>query len=197
MTRPIENNVSPIFVERWSPRAFTGATIDDAQLRTFFEAAHWASSAYNAQPWRFIYARRDSGQWAKFLDLLVEFNQAWAQHASAIVFVVSATRFVPPGKDEAVTLASHSFDAGAATAYLTLQVSLAGWHGHTIGGFDKERARVELGIPDDFQVEAGVVIGRLGDPATLTPALRERESPTLRRPQSTFVAEGRFAFSEA
>ncbi|WP_201212666.1 nitroreductase family protein [Rhodocyclus purpureus] len=195
--RPVDNGVSPLFVERWSPRAFADAPIDDAQLSTLFEAARWAPSAYNAQPWRFIYARRDSAEWATFLGLLVDFNRSWAQHASALVVVVSATQLVPPGQAEAVPNASHSYDTGAAAAYLSLQASLAGWHAHTMGGFDRDQARVALGVPEGFALESVIAIGKLGERDTLPPVLRERELPSPRKPLAAFVAEGRFGFPEA
>ena len=192
--RPVANDVSPIFTARWSPRAFTGEAIDEARLNTFFEAARWAPSAFNAQPWRFIYARRNDEHWAGFLSLLNDFNRSWAQHAAALVLVVSATRFTPPGKSEAIQTGSHAFDTGAAAAFLALQASLAGWHAHTMGGFDKTRARSELGVPEGFEVEAVIAIGKLGDPQSLPPGLRERETPSPRQPLSAIVAEGRFNF---
>ena len=195
--RPVANDVSPIFTARWSPRAFTGEAIDEAHLNTFFEAARWAPSAFNSQPWRFIYARRGGERWADFLGLLVDFNRSWAQHASALVVVVSATHFTPPGKSEAIQTGSHAFDTGAAAAYLALQASLAGWHAHAMGGFDKERARAVLGIPEGFQAEAVIAIGKLGDPQSLPPGLRERESPSPRQALSAIVAEGRFGFPDS
>lgn len=192
--RPVANDVSPIFTARWSPRAFAAEAIDEARLNTFFEAARWAPSAFNSQPWRFIYARRDGKRWGDFLGLLVDFNRSWAQHASALVVVVSATRFTPPGKSEAIQTGSHAFDTGAAAAYLALQASLVGWHAHAMGGFDKERARAVLGIPEGFQAEAVIAIGKLGDPQSLAPGLRERETPSPRHALSAIVAEGRFNF---
>ena len=195
--RPVANDVSPIFTARWSPRAFTGEAIDAARLNTFFEAARWAPSAFNSQPWRFIYARQGGERWADFLGLLVEFNRSWAQHAAAlVVVVVSATRFTPPGKSEAIQTGSHAFDTGAAAAYLALQASLAGWHAHAMSGFDKDRARTVLGIPEGFQAEAVIAIGKLGDPQSLPPGLRERETPSPRQALSAIVAEGRFAFPD-
>ncbi|MDD3329372.1 MAG: nitroreductase family protein [Zoogloea sp.] len=194
--RPVANDVSPIFTARWSPRAFTGEAIDVARLNTFFEAARWAPSAFNSQPWRFIYARQGGERWADFLGLLNDFNRSWAQHASALVVVASATRFTPPGKSEAIQSGSHAFDTGAAAAYLALQASLAGWHAHAMGGFDKERARSELGVPEGFAVEAVIAIGKLGDPQSLPPGLRERETPSPRQALSAIVAEGRFSFPD-
>ena len=92
--------IHPQFTDRWSPRAFTGESIPEETLLSFFEAARWAPSAYNSQPWRFLYARRDTPNWERFLGLLNEFNRGWAQHASALVIVISKTTFAVPGATE-------------------------------------------------------------------------------------------------
>src|SRR5690606_30289818 len=114
---------------RWSPRAFTGEAIDTATLLSFFEAARWAPSAFNSQPWRFLYARRDTPQWPRFVSLLSEFNRGWAQHASALVIVLSRTTITGSNGEERAA-PSHGFDSGAAWAYLALQATLSGWHSH-------------------------------------------------------------------
>src|ERR1700709_2500769 len=114
---PVDN----VFIDRWSPRAFTGETIPQSVLFTMFEAARWAPSSYNSQPWRFLYATNNNAHWDKFLGLLIEFNQSWAKTASALVFVVSETTMVSPGKDARVPSHSHSFDAGAAWGSMALQ----------------------------------------------------------------------------
>src|ERR1700757_3278921 len=109
-SRIADHPVEKIFLERWSPRAFTGEEISEAELRTMFEAARWAPSCYNSQPWRFVYARRDNAHWDKLLRLLIPFNQSWAKAASALVFIVS--RDTMPGKDEPVPQPAHALDAG-------------------------------------------------------------------------------------
>lgn len=187
---PISNQ----FVERWSPRAFTGEPIDETTLFTFLEAARWAPSSYNAQPWRFIYARRDTEHWPILLGLLSEFNQDWAKEASALVILLSKKTFVPPGKTAAVFSGSHSFDAGAAWSYLALQAALSGWAAHGIGGIDKDKTREVLAIPDDYQVEMAIAIGRLGDRSRLPESLQAGETPNSRRPLQELLAEGRFDF---
>ncbi len=186
--------IDPLFTRRWSPRAFTGEAIEPAQLLGLLEAARWAPSAMNAQPWRFIYARRDTPAWAPLLDVLVEGNQVWAKNAAALILVLSRKRWVPPGKSEPQAIGSHSFDAGAAWASLALQTTLAGWHAHAMGGFDRERARSTYAIPDDYATEAVVAIGRLGERSLLPEALQAREQPSPRLPLEAIVAEGRFAF---
>ncbi len=193
-TRIPEHDIDPLFIERWSPRAFTGEPIDDETLLSFFEAARWAPSSYNSQPWRFIYAKNGTEHWGRFLELLFEFNRGWAQNASALVILLSKTTFVPPGKTEASPATSHAFDTGAAWASLALQASLSGWHTHAMGGYDKDKARVALGVPDGYELQAAVAIGRLGDKSLLPASLQEREQPSPRRPLGELVAEGVFAF---
>ncbi|MGF6962305.1 nitroreductase family protein [Paraburkholderia youngii] len=182
------------FLERWSPRAFTQDTIPESTLLTFLEAARWAPSSYNSQPWRFVYARRGTEHWARFLGFLNEFNRGWAQHAAAILIVLSKRTFTPPGAAAEVPLASHSFDTGAAWGYFALQASLSGWKAHGLAGIEREHIRSELAIPEDYAIEAAVAIGRAGDKASLPEALQTRETPSPRNPLATFVAEGRFAF---
>lgn len=191
-SRAADYPIEAIFLERWSPRAFTGEAISDANLRTLFEAARWAPSSYNSQPWRFLYAKRDTPAFAKFLGLLIEFNQSWAKNASALVIVLSKKTFTPAGKTEAVASHSHSFDAGAAWGFLALQAWRSGYGTHAMTGFDIPRAAVELNVPDDYRVEAAVAIGRIGDKSILPEAVREREKPNSRNPQSDFVFEGGF-----
>ena len=196
-TRPIENGVHSLFVERWSPRAYDESGITDAELTPLFEAARWAPSAYNAQPWRFIYARRGTPHWQSFLDLLIPYNRGWAERASAIVIAVSAQKFVPPGKTEAISTGYQSYDTGAAVAYLVLQASLAGLAAHIIAGFDKQAIRQTLGIPDDFHIESAIVVGRRAPADILPVEFQAREQPTERRPLASLVAEGRFGFKES
>ena len=144
MTRVADYPIHTQFTERWSPRAFTGESIPQETLLSFFEAARWAPSAYNSQPWRFLYARRDTPDWERFLGLLNEFNRGWAQHASALVIIASKTDFIAPGATEETPALWHTFDTGSAWGHLALQASLSGWHTHGMAGFDQELTRKEL-----------------------------------------------------
>jgi nitroreductase len=191
-SRTADHPIAALFLERWSPRAFNGEAIADHALLTLFEAARWAPSCYNSQPWRFLYSKRGSDSWPKFLALLNERNQSWAKNAAALLIVVSKRTLVPPGQQQPIVSHTHSFDAGAAWAYLALQASLAGWHTHGMVGFDVDRARTVLNVPDDYRVEAAIAIGRLGDKSSLPENLQARENPSGRRPLSEIVLEGGF-----
>ncbi|VVE89632.1 nitroreductase family protein [Pandoraea bronchicola] len=185
--------VDPIFLDRWSPRAFDDkAIISEEDLMTIFDAAHWAPSSFNSQPWRFIYARRDTPEWSRLFNLLVPMNQGWAVRASALVVLVSATTAQLPGAPSPSPSYSHSLDAGAAWAYLALQATKLGWHAHAMAGFDVEHAAGVLNVPDNFRVETVIAIGRIGDKSVLPPPLQEREQPNVRRPVEEVVMEGVF-----
>jgi nitroreductase len=191
-SRTAEHDISPIFLERWSPRAFTGESISEGELRTLFDAAHWAPSSFNSQPWRFIYARRDNAHWDKFLGLLTEFNRSWAKAASAIVFIVSSETFIPPGKLEPAALRTHAFDAGAAWGYLALQASLSGWAAHGVAGIEWDKINEALNVPKGFTVQAGIIIGKQGPKESLPEGLQAREKPSDRQPVSELAFEGGF-----
>lgn len=184
--------VEPLFLDRWSPRAFDSSPMPQDDLDTMFDAARWAPSAFNYQPWRFLYAHRDGADWQRFLGLLAPVNQDWARNAGVILFVLSDTVSAAPGSDDYNPLHSHSFDTGAAWAQLALQATRMGYHTHGMTGVDFDKARAELGVPDRFRIEAAVAIGRQGDKAMLPPALQEREAPSDRKPVEAFAVAGNF-----
>ncbi|MFM0739598.1 nitroreductase family protein [Paraburkholderia xenovorans] len=191
--RTADHAIDRQFLDRWSPRAFTSDTISEATLLTLFEAARWAPSSYNSQPWRFVYARRDTPHWERFLTFLNEFNQSWAKHAAAIVIVLSKSTFTPPGGAAEIPAPTHSFDTGAAWGYLALQASLSGWHAHGLAGIEREIIRRELAVPDAYSIEAAIAIGRAGDKTSLPEALQAREVQSQRNPLSAIASEGRLA----
>ena len=188
--RKADYPIDKLFLDRWSPRAMTGEAVSEDELMTLFEAARWAPSSYNNQPWRILYARRDTENWDVFFDLLVEFNQSWAGTAGALLVFISKTTFDRNGEPSI----THSYDTGAAWGSLALQGWLKGLVVHGMEGFDYERARKELNIPEDFQVEAMAAVGRPGKPEDLPPELRERESPSERRKLDQTICEGKFCF---
>jgi nitroreductase len=190
--REPDHPVAPLFLERWSPRAFDESEIAEEDLLTMFEAARWAPSAFNSQPWRFLYARRGDPDWKRFLGLLIPWNQSWAHSASALVYILS-DRLPFTGKEgEPATSHTHSFDSGAAWACFALQASLMGYQAHGMSGVDFERAEAELEVPDRYRIEAAAVVGRIGDPAMLPEKLRARETPSGRRPVADFAFSGNF-----
>jgi len=178
--------VDPLFVDRWSPRAMSGAEIDVKDLMSLFEAARWAPSSNNNQPWRILYARRDGPHWQQFLGLLLDSNRIWAQHAAALLLFISKTTFDHNGKPSV----THSFDTGAAWENLALQGKLMGYVVHGMQGFSYAHAKTELGIPDEFQVEAMAAIGRPGEANLLSDELQKREFPSDRRPLNEIICEG-------
>jgi len=190
--RQANHPIDPLFLERWSPRAFDGSDLPEEDLLTIFEAARWAPSAFNSQPWRFLYARRGDANWERFLGLLIPWNQGWAHSASVLIYILSDTLPFVGKAGEPATSHTHSFDAGAAWACLALQATRMGYRAHGMSGVDFDRARIELAVPHRFRVEAAAAIGRIGDPAILTEKLQAREFPSGRNPVEQFAFAGNF-----
>jgi nitroreductase len=190
--RKADYPIDEMFLQRWSPRAFNSQEISEHDLLTMLEAARWAASSYNAQPWRFIWARRNTQHWDKFQGLLVPFNQSWAKDASALVFIVSKTLMRPHGADADVPSYTHSLDAGTASGYFALQASKMGWFVHGMAGFDKDSAQKELNVPEGYRIEAAYAVGKRGDASQLPEMLQSREVPGPRMPLSELAFEGGF-----
>lgn len=192
MPRQADYPVDPLFLERWSPRAFDGSEMPEADLLTLFEAGRWAPSAFNSQPWRFLYARRGEAGWERFLGLLIPWNQAWARSASALVYILSDTLPVTDKAGQPATSRTHSYDAGAAWACFALQATRMGYQAHAMSGVDFERAPESLGVPERYRIEAAAAVGRIGDPETLDEKLRARETLSGRKPVEEFAFRGRW-----
>jgi len=190
MRQPL-HPIDPLFLQRWSPRAFDGAAIPQEDLLTMFEAGRWAPSAFNVQPWRFLYAHRGDEHWERFLGLLIPWNRDWAHSASVLVYILSDS-LTESKWSGPQTSHSHSFDAGAAWACLALQATQLGYQAHGMSGIELDRAREALAVPERFRIEAAVAIGRPGDPAILNEKLRAREVPSERRPVEEIVFHGPF-----
>lgn len=188
--RKAEYPIDPLFLERWSPRAFSGEPLTDKEILSLFEAARWAPSAYNNQPWRFLYAVRGTKEWDSFMDLLVEFNQSWAKNTAVLVVILSRKNFEHNGKPSV----THSFDTGAAWAGLALQAHLKGWAAHGMQGFDYEKARQVLNVPEDYDVEAMAAVGKLGRKEDLPEELGKREVPSTRKTVKEIARQGKFSF---
>ena len=188
--RTPDYGIDPLFLDRWSPRAMSGEAIPDSELFVLFEAARWAPSSGNAQPWRMLYARRDTPHWPVFFDLLSDRNKAWCRNAAALVLFIS--KAIRDNGNPAVT---HSFDTGAAWENFALQGFLRGVVVHGMQGFDYARAKTTLHIPDAFRVEAMVAVGRPGRLDDLPEEQRARETPSTRRPLSQTICEGPYSLA--
>ena len=166
-------NVHELIRSRWSPRAFTSRSVSDHDLKTILDAARWASSSYNEEPWRFIVARKSDGAgYDKLFNLLVPANQAWAKDAPVLLLTVGKRTFSHNGSANHYGL----HDAGQALAHIALQATALGLHTHSMGGFDHVRARQELGIPEDFEIGALVALGYFNSDAAAASTKRERKS---------------------
>lgn len=186
--RAPEFPVDPLFPNRWSPRAMSGAHVSRESLMTLFEAARWAPSAFNNQPWRFIYAPRGTDAWRRFFDLLTPSNKSWCERAGVLVVIVSRQTFDHNGKPSK----THSFDAGAAWMSLALQAGMLGLIAHGMEGFDYGRAVEAVGLPDGYSVEAMCAVGHPGSADDLSEALRAKEKPSGRKSIAETAFEGRF-----
>ncbi len=180
--------INPIIHNRWSPRAMTGEEMSDAELMPLFEAARWAPSSYNGQPWRFLYAKRNTPNWDLFYNLMVDVNKQWTKNASVLLVVISHKVFEKNNKPSV----THSYDTGSAWMSLALEGSSRGYVVHGMQGFDYEKARKDLQIPDEYQVEAMAAIGKRAPKESLPPEIQEKEFPSDRKPLNTIIFEGKF-----
>lgn len=168
----------------------SGESLAEEELMSLFEAARWAPSTYNEQEWRFLYARRDTAQWPLLFDLLYDANKTWCKNAAVLVVILARKTFTRNGKPNPV----HLFDVGSAWQNLALQATAMGLVSHGMAGFDFDKARTDLKVPDEFAVAAMFAVGRPGDPAELPEQMREMEKPSSRRPVRESIREGVFAF---
>ncbi len=193
MARTPDHPVDDVFVKRWSPRAFDSTPMPEADLKTILEAARWAPSAFNVQPWRFVYALKGEAAFEPLFDLLDDFNQGWAGTASGLVFLFSDTLVDGVREDGPVPSSYHAFDAGGAWAQAALQATLLGYHAHAMAGLRRDKIHQALGVPDRFKPEVAFAIGRLGSADQLDEDLRSQETPNNRKPLSEIAFHGQFA----
>jgi nitroreductase len=185
-----EHPVHTLIQNRWSPRAFSDKPVSPETLRSLFEAARWAPSSNNAQPWAFIVATKGEPEaYANILSTLVEFNQSWAKHAPLIGIAVSEMEFARnqhPNRNA-------FYDTGAAMSQLSTEATARELFVHQMAGFDPHKAIEVLHIPKGWEPIAAFVIGYAGDPHSLPEGLRERElAPRSRKPLSEFVMSGKW-----
>ncbi len=183
-----EYPINELFLNRWSPRAMSGEALTEKEIGSLFEAARWAPSCFNEQPWRFLYAIKDKEHWPVFFDLLMEANQIWAKNAGILIAVVSRRTFTRNDEPNI----THSLDTGSAWQNLALQATTMGLVSHGMAGFDYTKARSDLNVPDNHSVEMMIAVGKPGDPATLPEVLIEREQPSNRLPVSEISFAGTF-----
>jgi len=187
---PAHHPIHDLLQHRWSPRAFSDKPLTPEILRSLFEAARWAPSSNNEQPWAFLVTTREDQQaHEKMLSTLVEFNQAWAKHAPVLAIAVSELNFARTGKPNR----NAFYDTGAAVANLSHEATARGLFVHQMAGFDPQKATELFDIPSGWEPIAAFVIGYPGDPANLSDTLRQRElAPRERKPIDSFVMGGRW-----
>jgi nitroreductase len=190
MHKPAATDVTlhELIRNRWSPRAFAEKLVPPEVLRSLFEAARWAPSSNNEQPWAYLVATKDNPEnFAKMLGVLVEFNANWAKHAPVLALSVAHLKTQRDGKPNRVAL----HDVGSASAQLTFEANARGLQVHQMAGFDAEKARETFAIPPDWEPVAAMAIGYPGDPESLPEKLRDRElAPRTRKPAGEFVMSG-------
>ncbi|HMM12385.1 MAG TPA: nitroreductase family protein [Bacteroidales bacterium] len=184
MARP-DYPIMPLIAGRWSPRAFDGRPVENEKLQRIFEAARWAPSSSNEQPWRFIVGFKGDEVYDKIFSTLVEFNRLWAGTAPVLFLAIAKTS---SGKNPEKMNKAATYDLGQAMAYLTLQAMNEGLYVHQMGGFDVEMAGELFDLPVDYKVVTANTIGYIGNPDMLHPNLKVMEnSPRERKPLSAFV----------
>jgi nitroreductase len=186
----IQYPIHDVLKRRWSPRAFDERLVEADKLQSLFEAARWAPSSNNEQPWRFIAARKDRElEWNRLHACLVEGNRKWAYRAPVLILSVASLNFEDDGKPNRHAL----YDTGMAVENLVLQATALGLVAHQMAGFDVEQARADLKIPAGYEPVAMIAVGYHGDPAILSDRLRERElQPRSRQPISEWTFSGQW-----
>jgi len=179
-----------LLAERWSPYAFEDRPVPEADLRSLFEAARWAPSSYNEQPWSYIVATKDDPeQLQRLLTCLVDGNQVWAKAAPVLALGVVSLRFARNAKDNRATV----HDLGLGSSNLLLEATARGLFVHQMIGILPDKAREIYGIPERFEAWTGLAIGYKGDPTSLSDQLRERDlAPRQRKPLREFVFSGKW-----
>jgi len=182
---PAAEGVLPAVLGRWSARSFAGRDVSPTDLRKVFEAARWAASSYNEQPWRFLVGTRNSMTYKKIFSTLIGFNQSWAGAAPVLILGTANTKFSHNGTDNRNAL----YDLGAATSYLTLQAAALGLTTHQMAGFYPVAARQALEIPEDYALGAVIALGYQGEPSALTNTdlIAQETTPRTRKPLNEFV----------
>lgn len=184
----LDYEVHDLIKRRWSPRVFADRPLEPRTLRSLLEAARWAASCYNEQPWRFLVAQRqDPVEFQKMVDCLVPTNESWAKHAAVLMITVASPVFERSGKPN-----RHAwYDVGQAAAQMALQATHEGLFMHQMGGFYPDKVRETYGVPAELEPVSAIAIGYPATADDIPDSMRERELATrTRRPQSAFVFSG-------
>lgn len=183
-----DHPIHELIARRWSPYAFADRPVSDDDLRSLFEAARWAESSYNEQPWTYILATKgEPDEFDRLLSCLVEGNQGWAADAPVLALGCTSLRFTRNGKPNAAAI----HDLGLASATLTLEATARGLVVHQMIGILPDKARELYVIPEGVQPVTGLAIGYAADPSTLSEKYRERDlAPRSRKPLNEFVFDG-------
>jgi nitroreductase len=180
--------------ERWSPMAFSNRPVEQEKIETLFEAARWAPSSFNEQPWRYVYATKDDDEDRRTLEELLSESNSWAKHAYILLISFSSKTFAKNQKEN--RHAQH--DLGAASSYIALQLPSLGLIGHQMAGFKWEQANEILGVPSDFIPGSMMAIGYPGDPAMLDEKSKARQDAVrVRKPQKEFVFRGKWPTAQS
>ena len=186
LTRSSEAEADSQFIRRWSPRAMSGEVVSLGEIEQLVEAARWAPSCFNSQPWRFVYALRCTPQWKPMFDLIMDMNQAWAKDAGALVAIVARTTF----EHNNAPAPTHSFDTGSAWMSFALQAQGMGLVTHAMWGVEHDQAPAVLNLGEAYKLQAMVAVGRSGDKRELPQPLQDREVPSPRKAISELVFVG-------
>ena len=187
---PTDHPTHDLITHRWSPRAFATKPVPADVLRSLFEAARWAPSSNNEQPWAYLVATQDDAEnFANMVSVLVEFNANWAKKAPVLALAVSELSFAKNGTPNR----NAQYDTGAASALLTVEATSRGLFVHQMAGFDPAKARQVFSIPEGWEPIAALALGYPGDPATLPQPYQDREAaPRTRKPLREFVMTGQW-----
>jgi len=188
--RQSETAVTPLILGRWSPRALSGEKLTDEEILSLFEAAKWAPSCYNNQPWRFIYVKNGTPVWDKLFSTLAPGNKLWVKNAAVIVLALSRNNFEYNEQPNPTA----SFDCGAAWENLALEATTRGLIAHAMSGFDYDVARINFNIPESYKLEVVIALGRPGKKEDLPEDLRAIEFPSDRKKVNEIISEGEFKF---
>ncbi|UXN58739.1 nitroreductase family protein [Phyllobacterium zundukense] len=187
-TARTDHPIHPMLASRWSPRAFSARLLYSDTIASMFEAARWAPSANNLQPWAFIYAERGTSDFEVLCECLKESNALWARNAALLGLALER-----PTKPDGSPNIHARYDLGQAVGHMTFQACALGLHIHQMAGFDPAHARMALDIPPDLLPMTAFAIGYLGDASSLPAIVQEKElAARSRNPASAFVHTGRW-----